>query len=186
MKPAQLLLPAVGLVSLLAGVMLFKLLQPDASQTNRSASPTDMELHSIPLIDLDGRQTLLADWQFEILVVNFWAPWCAPCRREIPALIQIQREYAERGVRILGLAFDGEEQVRRFADEYGIDYPLFLAGNSSSMYNAAFSNPSGSLPFTALLSPQRDIIYRHNGELSAQQLRDQLEIHLQPAQSLTN
>jgi len=55
------------------------------------------------------------------LVVDFWAPWCAPCRREIPTLIEIQRDYATRGVRVLGIAFDGKEQVRRFAEEYDIE-----------------------------------------------------------------
>ena len=175
MKPGQLLLPAVGLISLAAGALLFNLWQSTKAPT---ATPAQIELHSIPLTGVDGRQTLLSDWQSEILVINFWAPWCAPCRREIPALIEIQREYAERGVRVLGLAFDGAEPVQNFAEEYGIDYPLFLVGNRSSMYNAAFSNPSGSLPYTALLSPDRSILYQHNGEVSAQQLREQLEAHL--------
>jgi thiol-disulfide isomerase/thioredoxin len=182
-KPGKLVLPAVGLIALAAGALLFQLWQPTTLPT---ATPAQIELHSIPLTDLDGQQTLLSDWQAEILIINFWAPWCAPCRREIPALIEIQNEYEERGVRVLGLAFDGEEQVRKFAAEYGIDYPLFLTGNRSGMYNVAFSNPSGSLPYTTLLSPKREIVYQHNGEVSSQQLREQLEAHLQPAQSLTN
>ncbi len=175
MKRDRLLLLAVGLLSLLAGVILFKLLVPDSQTLNPAATAPAIELHSIPLTDLDGSDTLLGDWQSEILIVNFWAPWCAPCRREIPALIEIQREYAARGVRILGLAFDGEEQVRRFADDYGIEYPLFLVGNRSAMYNAAFANPSGSLPYTALLSDDFNILFQHNGELTTAQLREHLE-----------
>jgi thiol-disulfide isomerase/thioredoxin len=174
-KRDRLLLPAVALASLLAGAVLFKLLVPDSQTQNPAATAPAIELHSIPLTDLDGSETLLGDWQGEILIVNFWAPWCAPCRREIPALIEIQREYAARGVRILGLAFDGEEQVRRFADDYGIDYPLFLTGNRSAMYNAAFANPSGSLPYTALLSDDLSILFQHNGEVTAAQLRERLE-----------
>jgi thiol-disulfide isomerase/thioredoxin len=171
----RLLLPAVGLVSLLAGVVLFKLLVPDSQTQNPKATAPAIELHSIPLTDIDGNKTLLGDWQGKILIVNFWAPWCAPCRREIPALIEIQREYSARGVRIFGLAFDGEEQVRSFANDYGIDYPLFLTGNRSAMYNAAFANPNGSLPYTALLSDDLRILFQHNGELTAAQLREQLE-----------
>ncbi|MCP4331328.1 MAG: TlpA family protein disulfide reductase [Gammaproteobacteria bacterium] len=170
-----LLLGAVGLVSLLAGVLLFKLIQPGAGERSATSPTMDIELHSIPLTDLDGSETRLADWQTEILIVNFWAPWCAPCRREIPSLIEVQRDYAARGVRVLGIAFDGESAVRRFADEYRIDYPLFLSGNASAMYNAAFDNPSGGLPYTAILGRDQSILFQHNGELTLQQLRQQIE-----------
>jgi thiol-disulfide isomerase/thioredoxin len=173
-KPNRWLLPAVALASLLAGVMLFRLLE-SGSPPGAGAPPDPLEIHSIPLTGLDGRQSLLSDWDGEILLVNFWAPWCAPCRREIPALLEINRDYSARGVRILGLAFDGEAQVRRFADEFGIDYPLFLAGNRSAMYNVALDNPSGSLPYTALLGRDLEILFQHNGELSAAELRKQLD-----------
>jgi thiol-disulfide isomerase/thioredoxin len=171
----RLLLGALALLSLLAGAGLFKLLQPLPAHPLPASAMSHIELHSIPLTDLDGRQTLLKDWDSKILVVNFWAPWCAPCRREIPALIEIQRDYAARDVRILGIAFDTEEQVRRFAEEYHIDYPLFLSGNRTAMYNVAFDNPSGSLPYTALLDRNQRILFQHNGELTSQQLRAQLE-----------
>ena len=174
MNRGRLTLAAVALLSLLAGVLLFKLLEPGAQQP-RTASSSAIELHAIPLSGLDGEASVIDDWQAQILVVNFWAPWCAPCRREIPALIEIQQDYAARGVRILGIAFDGAAQVRRFAEEYRIDYPLFLAGNRSAMYNAAFDNPSGSLPYTALLDAERRIVFQHNGELTSNQLREQLE-----------
>ncbi len=170
-----LLLSAVGLVSLLAGALLFQLIQPGPGERSAKDPAAEVELHSIPLIDLDGRETRLADWQTDLLIVNFWAPWCAPCRREIPSLIEIHRDYAARGVRVLGIAFDGVTQVRRFADEYRIDYPLFVSGNGSAMYNAAFGNPSGSLPYTAILGRDQRILFQHNGELTLQRLQQQLE-----------
>jgi peroxiredoxin len=90
-------------------------------------------------------------------------------------LIKIHREYAQQGVRVLGIALDSEPQVSRFAADYQINYPLFLGGNRTAMYNAAFGNPSGSLPFTALLDRNQRIVFQHNGELSSAQLREQLE-----------
>jgi len=170
-----LLLAAVGLVSMLGGALLFNLLQPDSPRIEPASADTPIELHSIPLLDLSGQQTTIGDWEGNILIVNFWAPWCAPCRREVPSLIKIQREYAQQGVRVLGIALDSEPQVSRFATDYQINYPLFLGGNRTAMYNAAFGNPSGSLPFTALLDRNQRIVFQHNGELSAEQIREQLE-----------
>jgi len=168
-------LAAIALVSMLAGVLMFNLLQSDSPTTKSVNTEVPMELHSIPLFDLSGQQTSIGDWEGEILIVNFWAPWCAPCRREVPSLIKIHREYAQQGVHVLGIAFDSEPQVSRFAADYQINYPLFLGGNRTAMYNAAFGNPSGSLPFTALLDRNQRIVFQHNGELSSAQLREQLE-----------
>ena len=173
MKRSILLPAGVALLSFLAGGLAYYLLQH--GDGGPIGETPQYELHSIPLADLEGRQTLLDDWRSDILVVNFWAPWCAPCRREIPALIEIQREFEAHGVRVIGLAFDNPEQVRRFADEYRIDYPLFVAGNRSAMYNAAFGNTSGSLPFTALLDRDLHVLFRHNGEMTRDSLRRQLE-----------
>ncbi len=166
---------AVAVCSMLAGIALFQWYE------NRQAPAADagnatIELHSIPLTHLDGREGLLSEYRGRILVVNFWAPWCAPCRREIPALIDLQRSYPIEEVTVLGLAFDGAQAVSDFAAEYGIEYPLFLAGARSAMYNAALDNPSGALPYTALLDRDLQIRYQHNGEVT----RDQLETALQP------
>lgn len=175
MKQKQLLVVAIALLSMLAGAALYNFLQPVLFTEPTAGEQTPLALHAIPLTDLDQRETVFRDWQGDLLLVNFWAPWCAPCRREIPSLIQIQREYGERGVRVLGIAFDSEAQVRRFAEEYKIDYPLFLATNRAAMYNAALDNPSGSLPYTALLDRNLTIIFRHNGEMTLAELRALLD-----------
>ena len=174
MTRRDLALGAVALFSLLVGIAAYPLLQGPES---RRPTPVkvDIPLQDIPLRELDGRETVFRDWQGGLLIVNFWAPWCAPCRREIPALIEIQQQYAARGVTVLGLAFDGEDPVRQFAADYAIPYPLFLVGDRSAMYNTVFGNRSGSLPFTALLDRDLKIRFSHNGEVSAQQLRDQLD-----------
>lgn len=175
MNRDRLVVAAVALLSMLGGILLFYILDNRSVNTSEPAQAVPPALHSIPLLGLDQRETLVSDWHENIVVINFWAPWCAPCRREIPALIEISREYADRGVRVLGIAFDGEAQVRRFADEYGIDYPLFLTTNRSAMYNVAFDNPSGSLPYTALIDRELRLVFQHNGEITAQTLRSELD-----------
>lgn len=175
MNRQHLVLAGVALFSLALGAVTYHLLQTGVERDSQPGASATIELHSIPLTDLDGRETVFGDWRGDLLIVNFWAPWCAPCRREIPALIEIQQEFAARGVRIIGLAFDGEQPVRRFAAEYAINYPLFLVAERAPMYIAAFGNTSGSLPFTALLDRELKPRFRHTGELSAQQLRSEIE-----------
>ena len=171
MKRTILLPGLVALISMLAGVLIFQFFNSDSNSTPKAS----VELTAIPLTNIAGEQSMVGDWRGQILVVNFWAPWCLPCRREIPTLIQLNQSYSSQSVSILGIALDSEDAVRRFADEYQINYPLFLAGNRISMYNAAFGNPSGSLPFTAIVDRQQRIVFRHNGEVSETQLRNQLE-----------
>ena len=179
MNKNVLLLVLVSFISLLAGAGLFHLLTPGAdissaeAKTNTQKSKTEIPLAAIPLTDLDGNQKLVGNWNQPVLVINFWAPWCAPCREEIPALIALQKEL-EGQVQVLGLALDGEDNIRSFEAEYGMNYPSFVAGNQIPMYNAAFNNTSGALPFTAIINQQRKIHYKHTGQITLEQLRDQI------------
>ena len=171
----SLILGAVALISMLAGILLFQMWFTD-DRLETPAIESTSGLSAIPLTGLQGEESQFASWQGDILIVNFWAPWCAPCRREIPALIDLQEDYRERGVRILGIALDGKDPVSRFAEEYQINYPLFLAGNRIAMYNAVFDNPSGSLPFTVILDRNLAIRFKHNGEVTREQLLAQLDL----------
>jgi thiol-disulfide isomerase/thioredoxin len=175
---------AVAVGSMLAGIVLFQWYDNERSSAPAHTGATaPLELHSIPLTHLDGAEGLLSDYRGRILVVNFWAPWCAPCRREIPALIDLQRSYPAETVTILGFAFDGADPVREFAAEYDIEYPLFLAGARSAMYNAALGNPTGALPYTALLDADLQIRFQHNGEVTREQLETALKPLLPPSDS---
>ena len=170
----------VSLVSLLAGIALFQLSDSRLNQADiKSLQPppvqsdTPASLNAIPLIDLKGVSQTLGEWQQPVLVINFWAPWCVPCRREVPDLIALQREYGER-VQGLGLAFDSVENIESFTDEYQMNYPSFLANQHISMYSAVFQNKSGALPFTAIIDRERKVVFTHTGIISLQALRQQV------------
>jgi thiol-disulfide isomerase/thioredoxin len=165
----------VSAVFMIAGIALFQAFgnSQQAPTTKNPAINPPTSLASIPLTNLDGREQLLGDFQQPVLIVNFWAPWCVPCRREVPALIEIQKQFGEQ-VQILGLALDGVENIKAFADEHGMNYPSFLAGSKITMYNAVFGNKSGSLPFTVFLDSDRNLGYQHTGELSFEELREKI------------
>lgn len=176
MTRAGLLVAALALLSVMAGALLYHWIQRTEQPSPVAAAKVQqITLDAIPLTDINGLETTLSDWRGDLLIVNFWAPWCLPCRREIPLLIEIQRQYADQGVKVLGIALDAHEPVVEFARDYAINYPLFLAGNRISMYNAAFANKSGAIPFTLLLDRDLKIIFSHLGEVTREQLEPQLK-----------
>ncbi|MFT5657686.1 MAG: thiol-disulfide isomerase/thioredoxin [Gammaproteobacteria bacterium] len=179
MNKNTLILILVSLGSLIAGIGLFNLSTPDPELAAVANKPvpqkpmSEISLQEIPLTDLDGNQKLIANWQQPVLIVNFWAPWCAPCREEVPALIALQDKFGDQ-VQVLGLALDSEENIRSFQTEYGMNYPSFIAGNRIPMYNAVFTNKSGSLPFTAIIDQQRKIYFTHSGQITEEQLKSHI------------
>lgn len=166
------LLILVAVVSLFAGYGLYHVYNDPVETADTDHQET--ALSAIPFTDTQGEKSVLGDWTKPLIIVNFWAPWCAPCRREIPALINIQQEYRD-SVRVIGLALDSVENVQDFAEEYKMNYPSYIAGANIPMYNAAFNNESGSLPHTAIVNQDRLLSYTHTGEITEAQLRTKID-----------
>jgi len=175
MNRNSIILLLVSAVFMIVGIALFQVYdnsQPSPTVQKSTIIPST-SLAAIPLTNLEGREQLLGDFQQPVLIVNFWAPWCAPCRREMPALVKIQKQFGKQ-VQILGLALDDVENVQAFSDEYNINYPLFLVGSKIAMYNVVFGNKSGSIPFTVFIDSARKLGYQHTGELSYEELRKKI------------
>ncbi len=81
------------------------------------------------LTSLDGETVKLSDYQGRVVIVDFWATWCPPCREEIPHFVELQQRYGDRGLTVIGISVDqgGPQVVRSFAQEQGINYPLVMA-----------------------------------------------------------
>lgn len=118
------------------------------------------------LPDLQGQSRSLDDWAGQVRVVNFWAPWCPPCRREIPELMRLQRHYAERGLVVVGITVDTAQNARDFAAASDIDYPLLIADDTGIALARRFGSTKDGLPFTAVVDREGRISYTHSGELS--------------------
>lgn len=129
--------------------------------------------------NLDGGQNQLGDWRDKILIVNHWATWCEPCREEIPMFMSVQQQYAEQGVELLGIAHDNEEDVRRYVDSMGMDYPQLLAGKGEGQKWLAELGNNGSLPFTLLFDRQGILQTKKLGRMAESELRKALESILQ-------
>jgi thiol-disulfide isomerase/thioredoxin len=149
--------------------------QPAESGSTGSQPPVLAErVPQFQLADRDGTMRSLADWQGKSLVVNFWATWCAPCRREIPLLGELQQQYGPAGFQVIGIAADYRDKVIAYADKAGIKYPLLIGEQEALDAAAAFGVEIVGFPFTVFSDSQGRVIVCHVGELT----RPQAEIIL--------
>jgi len=112
------------------------------------------------LTSLDGKPLTLADSRGKVILLNFWATWCGPCRAEIPDLIGLQKKYQER-LQVIGLVVDDDdtEAIKMFAESSGINYPVALASNEIRMHYGGI----GALPTSFLLDGEGRIVQKHEG-----------------------
>jgi len=179
-QPALVLV--ASLLSALAGIALYLYLtappefvsaSPGKAAASTAQNTQQLRFDDIVLKDLAYRPRHLNEWKKPILIINFWAPWCAPCRREIPALIALQKAN-DANTQLIGLSFDAVENVANFQQKFGINYPLLLVQSESTPVNQFFGNKSRALPFTAILNARREIVFRHSGEVTQQLLQQKI------------
>jgi cytochrome c biogenesis protein CcmG/thiol:disulfide interchange protein DsbE len=124
------------------------------------------------LMLLDGSQMSLGDLRGQVAVVNFWASWCGPCRREAPALQQVWESYQDQGVAFLGLSYqDARNASQSFVEEFGITYPngIDARGRISKSYGIT------GVPETFVIDRDGNVVWFNVGEVSADTLIEQLE-----------
>ncbi len=143
-----------------------------AGRLRQVHSPSGAEtLFAVSLPDQEGRKQQLGQWRGKVLVVNFWATWCAPCREEMPAFVKAQAELGERGLQIVGIAVDEPAKVRQFAQEIGVNYPTLIGGFGALELSKTYGNTVMALPFTLVLDRQGTIVYTQLGPLPSARLR---------------
>jgi thiol-disulfide isomerase/thioredoxin len=145
---------------------------PAAETPETGAAP--QVLPDFTLTDRDGVRRSILSWPGKSMVVNFWATWCAPCRREIPLLKTLQQQHGAEGFQVVGVAVDFREDVLKYANEIGIDYPL-LIGEQDAMDAVNQFGSSGALPVTVFTDNRHRIVASHLGELKESHLEVLLE-----------
>ncbi|HEY3531644.1 MAG TPA: TlpA disulfide reductase family protein [Casimicrobiaceae bacterium] len=105
-----------------------------------------------------------------MLVVNFWATWCAPCREEMPEFVRIQSRDAGKGVQFVGIAVDDAAKVRDFAHEIGLNYPALIGGFGAIELSRTLGNQLSALPFTVVLGRDGRVALTHLGPLKPAEL----------------
>jgi thiol-disulfide isomerase/thioredoxin len=130
------------------------------------------ELFSQRLLDDKGVEQALAQHQGKLLLVNFWAPWCAPCVEEMPELSTLQAE--NKKLQIIGIGIDSQANIAEFGQRFKIAYPLYVGGIGGSELSRTFGNTQGGLPFTVLIGSDGQVKKTYLGRLKFDQLRSDL------------
>jgi len=140
--------------------------EADVAAIEKTTAPTATARNiDFELPDLDGNVRQLSEWNGKARLVNFWATWCAPCRREIPLLKATQEANAADDVQVIGIAVDFPEQVAAYAEEAEFNYPI-LVGQEDAMAAAEASGIEFiGMPFTMVLAPDGELLKTHIGEI---------------------
>jgi thiol-disulfide isomerase/thioredoxin len=162
----------MGFVALMAGALFYAARIPVETTVPDPAPAEAMEPASsapvypaFTLPDLEGVDRGIEEWRGSHTLLNFWATWCAPCRREIPLLKDFHDQYAEQGIQVIGIAVDFPDQVAAYAEEAKFNYPV-LVGQEAAM---AVAETSGvefiGMPFTMILAADGELLNSHIGEI---------------------
>ena len=125
--------------------------------------------------DLAGAPHKLSEWNGKLLLVNFWATWCAPCLQEMPMLVEAQKAHGAHGLQIVGIAMDETEPVARMSERLQLNYPVMAGGEEIAKAMDALGDELGALPFSVLIAPDGRILDKRSGALSAGELKEWLE-----------
>lgn len=127
-------------------------------------------LPALSLPDLDGTLHILSDYRGHRVLINFWASWCRPCLREMPALAEAQRTFGEHGTSVLGIAMDDRDQVRTFLAAHPVDYPILIGRLDPPSTSLQLGNRSQSLPYSVLVGDDGRILATHTGAMTITQM----------------
>jgi thiol-disulfide isomerase/thioredoxin len=168
-----------GILSVGAGVLLQDHLNPPStSNGDASLIPQPLAvLSSLPdftLTDLEGNPRDSRGWAGKILVLNFWATWCPPCRRELPAFIELQQELGGKGLQFVGIAIDSPEAVRDFAESMAFNFPVLLGDEQAIAMSRRLGNRHQGLPFSVIFDRDGKVLHTQAGELTPEILRDKI------------
>ncbi len=164
-----LLFLSVAVLGLALGVGLAWLKQPAPAPVGVSGASVGDPRPDFRHPGLDGQWVSAADFDGQLLLVNFWATWCAPCRREMPALQAVSERHAGR-LAVVGIAIDDVAAVRDFVAELGIGYAIAVGAGDALQTQRAWGNSAGALPYTVLVDAAGIIRWQHLGEVTEDEL----------------
>jgi peroxiredoxin len=166
MKKTQVLIIVVALLGLGGGFILNQWLsQPKVVPAPVAQAHPDQR-PAFTLMDVEDQPRSIKDWDGQVILVNFWATWCPPCVREIPAFNKLYETYKDKGFTIIGIALDNKQDVIDFVDPMGVEYPILLGDQEGIKLTQEYGNRLGVLPYSVIIDRQGQITARHRNEIT--------------------
>jgi thiol-disulfide isomerase/thioredoxin len=136
---------------------------------------TPVESSAVPLLaltlpDIDGREQPLDQWRGKVLIVNFWATWCEPCREEMPEFVKAQAKLGGKGLQFVGIAIDQPDKIRKFSSDLGLNYPSLVGGYGALELSKSLGNRLMALPFSLVIDRQGRVVHTQLGPLKPEKL----------------
>ena len=132
----------------------------------------------LALPDADGKPRRLSEWDGQLVLVNFWATWCGPCRDEMPLLDRVGSVWAEKGLQVVGVAIDDADAVRRFLQDNPVRYPILVDAGAGTDPSLMFGDTRGVLPYSVLIGRDGRVVGQRAGSFSQATLTAWLQPHL--------
>ena len=176
--PKRIVIAAVCLLAALAGIAIWlDRASPVAQSSTDKSAKTAIEISASPgaiysakFTDLQGKSQTLGQWERKLLVVNFWATWCGPCKEEIPILVKLHVKFGGSGVQIIGIAADSAANVANFNQNVKINYPLLIDEAGAIGFSKRLGNRLGLLPHSVVFLPGGEVIYNKLGAINELEL----------------
>jgi thiol-disulfide isomerase/thioredoxin len=160
----------IGTVALLCAVSGVWFYQSSRADRPPDATAAGNMVLGAKLMGVDDQVHPFEQWRGKVLIVNFWATWCAPCREEIPGFVKFQQAYGPAGLQFVGIAIDQKPRVIPYAQEMGINYPLLVGGLETMDFARQLGNRMSVLPFTLVLDRTGKVVLSEVGILQADKL----------------
>lgn len=176
MPPTRIILlyAALSLISLIAGIFTAQWLGNDGAKPSPIPPPTTVGIPEyrvdFTLQDLNGQPRRLSEWDGKVILLNFWATWCPPCRREMPDFVTLREELDQHNFEIIGIALDRAEPVQDFIDEIGVEYPILLAAQDGITIMLHYGNQLTTLPYSVIIDQNGKILKTFRKEISKQDI----------------
>ena len=175
LHPFVIIFPLAAAVGFFAAERWLRPTQPPPAATALSTAPV-LTLPEFSLKNREGQLQSIHSWQGKALLINFWATWCAPCRREIPMLVSMQDKHAIDGLQVVGIAVDFRDDVLKYADAMKITYPLLIGEQDGLAAVDAFGIQSVGFPYSVFVDARNNIVSTYIGELQTHQVEAALAI----------
>ena len=157
---------AVAVATFAGGFWLRATQEPVAKPTQSAAEV----LWALKLPDFDNKSQSLDQWKGKVLVLNFWATWCGPCREEIPQFVKMQHDHGGKGLQFVGISIDQIDKTREFAAKFNINYPTLIGGFDTVDVSQKAGNTKRGLPFTVVLDRRGGIVSTDIGGVTREKL----------------